>query len=107
MDDIKKLTHFIFNKITLTLCITVLSINVISETFQLGDVAPRGAPDGQLNAADSLILQRIILGEIIPTNNEMRIGDVAPLSTPDDVLNAGDLVVQQRGSLRFNNLGYY
>lgn len=81
------------------------SLSLLAETFQLGDVAPRGAPDGQLNAADSLILQRIILGEIIPTDNEMLIGDVAPLGVSNGILNAGDLVVLRRAVIGQVSLG--
>ncbi len=75
------------------------SLSLLAETFQLGDVAPRGAPDGQLNAADSLILQKMVLGDIEPTNNEIKLGDVAPVGTGDGILNAGDVVVQQRAIL--------
>ncbi|MCK5395329.1 MAG: hypothetical protein KAJ32_05015, partial [Gammaproteobacteria bacterium] len=105
MDDLKKLINFVFNKISLTVLVSVLSISAISETFQLGDLAPRGAPDGQLNAADALILQRLILGEIAPIGDEIIIGDVVPLSAPDGLLNAGDLVVQQQAILGLINLG--
>ena len=97
--------HFLFSKIIIALLFAVVSINAFSETFQLGDLAPRGNPDGELNAADALILQRIILGEIVPTSNESLIGDVAPLGNPDGTLNAGDLVVQQRAILGLINLG--
>lgn len=61
-----------------------------------GDLAPRGNPDGQLNAADLLILQRIVTGAVQPDAYEQLVGDVAPLNNPDGALNAGDLVVLQR-----------
>ena len=105
MDDIKRLSNLILNKFSLAIIISVLSISAISETFQLGDLAPKDAPDGQLNAADVLILEKLILGDIIPTNDEMLIGDVAPLGSPDGLLNIGDLVVQQRAVLGLINLG--
>jgi len=104
MININKLYNIIFNKFSLALLVIALSTNAVSEVFQLGDVAPRGAPDGQLNAADSLILQRMVLGEIIPTDDEKLIGDVAPLNSPDGKLDAGDLVVQQRAILGLVNL---
>ncbi len=50
-----KFHNFLFNKVALTFLVAILSTGAISETFQLGDLAPRGAPDGQLNAADALI----------------------------------------------------
>ncbi len=105
MDKIKQGRHFLFSKYSLILLCTLLSVNAISETFQLGDVAPRSAPDGQLNAADSLILQQMILGNILPTNDEIKLGDVAPLGNVDGVLDAGDLIVQQRAVLGLINLG--
>lgn len=64
-----------------------------------GDLAPLGNPDGQLNAADFLILQRIVSGAVIPDAYEQLVGDVAPLNNPDGALNAGDLVVLQRAVL--------
>jgi len=100
-----KIYDLIFNKITLTLFFLLLSINAASETFQLGDVAPRGAPDGLLNAADALILQKMVLGDIIPDDTEKQIGDVAPLGAVDGVLNTGDLVVQQRAIFGVITLG--
>lgn len=61
-----------------------------------GDLVPRGSPDGQLNAGDMLVLQRLVLGTDTPTTYEKLVGDVAPLNNPDGQLNAGDLVVLQR-----------
>lgn len=61
-----------------------------------GDLAPRGSPDGQLNVADFLLLQRIVIGLETPTSYEELVGDVAPLNNPDGQLNAGDLVVLMR-----------
>lgn len=65
-------------------------------TLVAGDLAPRGAPDGRIDAADVLILQRIITTALSPTPVELLIGDVAPLGNPDGDLNAGDLVVLMR-----------
>ena len=97
--------HFFFRKILLSLLFAVISVSAFSETFQLGDLAPRGNPDGELNAANALILQRIILGDIVPDETEKKIGDVAPLGNVDGVLNTGDLVVQQRAVLGLITLG--
>ena len=87
------------------LVVSFFSLNLLAETFQLGDVAPRGSPDGQLNAADSLLLQRMVMGDIAPTNDEVLLGDVAPLNNVDGVLNAGDMVVHQRALLGLLDLG--
>jgi hypothetical protein len=64
--------------------------------FPAGDLAPRGNPDGQINVADFLLLQRIVIGYETPTSYEELVGDVAPLNNPDGQLNAGDLVVLMR-----------
>ena len=65
-------------------------------TIPAGDLAPLGNPDGELDAADYLILQRFILGTLTPTPEQHLIADVAPLGNPDGELNVGDLVVLMR-----------
>ncbi|MFK5948419.1 MAG: right-handed parallel beta-helix repeat-containing protein [Methylococcales bacterium] len=92
----------LYKKLRLSLLLLIagfFSLGLLAETFQLGDLAPRGAPDGLLNAADSLLLQRMVLGDVVPTNDEVKLGDVAPLGNVDGVLNTGDLVVQLRAVL--------
>lgn len=64
-----------------------------------GDVAPRGAPDGELNAGDLVVLQRLVLGSISPTPAEMLAGDVAPLGNPDGILNTADVLLLMRAVL--------
>lgn len=64
-----------------------------------GDLAPKGSPDGALNTADLLVLQRLVLGQDTPNSYEQLVGDVAPLNSPDGQLNAGDLLVLQRAIL--------
>lgn len=61
-----------------------------------GDLAPLNNPDGVLNAADILILQRIVIGVVTPNQEQLLVGDVAPLGAPDGVLNAADVVVLTR-----------
>ena len=46
-------------------------------THPAGDLAPYGAPDGQLNAADVLILQRFVNNNLTTTDDELLIGDVS------------------------------
>lgn len=65
-------------------------------TLMAGDLAPRGNPDSQLSAADVIVLQRFVLGEITPTAEELLVGDVAPVGNPDGVLNMADVLVLQR-----------
>lgn len=79
--------------------VAIFPITSPGGTLIAGDLAPRGAPDSALNAADVLILQRIILNSITPTDDERLVGDVAPLGNPDGVLNAADLVVLTRAVL--------
>ena len=67
-----------------------------AKTSVAGDLAPLNNPDGVLNAADALILQRIVIGTISATQIQTLVGDVAPLGAPDGELNAGDLVVLMR-----------
>jgi len=57
-----------------------------------GDLAPLGAPDGNLNAADILIMQRIILGTITPGPVELSHGDL----NQDGELSMQDLILQQQ-----------
>ena len=65
-------------------------------SYSAGDLAPRGAPEGQLNAADLLVLQNFVNNNLVPTNDELLIGDVAPLTGPDGILNAADIVILTR-----------
>jgi subtilisin len=60
-----------------------------------GDLGPHGAPDGQLNAADLLILTRLVTGQITATPGELLLGDL----NNNDELDAGDLVLLQRAVL--------
>jgi hypothetical protein len=58
-----------------------------------GDLAPRGVPDGVVDMADYMILQRIVLGEIQPSAQELVRGDVYPPGAPDGVVDMSDLVI--------------
>ena len=95
----KKIQSALIAVIALTMPVASFTVGNIT-----GDLAPRGNPDGVLNAADVLILQQIVSGQIIPTAAETLSGDVAPLGNPDGQLNAGDLVVLQRAVLGTVNL---
>jgi hypothetical protein len=58
-----------------------------------GDLAPRGTPDGQVNAADLLIMQRIVLNLITPTTPDFERGDLYPPGAPDGLLNLSDMLI--------------
>jgi hypothetical protein len=70
-----------------------------SGTRRKGDLAPYGNPDGQVNAADIVILQRFITGNLTPTPAELAVADVAPLGAPDGTINAADLLILTRAVL--------
>ena len=61
-----------------------------------GDLAPWGQPDGELNAADLLIMRRIVLGEIVAEPLDLLHGDLYPPGAPDGVINMSDLILQQK-----------
>ncbi|NOQ89837.1 MAG: hypothetical protein GQ549_02715, partial [Gammaproteobacteria bacterium] len=61
--------------------------------FADGDIAPLGAPDGLINAADYLIAQRIVLGELEATPLELSHADLYPAGSPDGVINTSDLIL--------------
>jgi len=64
--------------------------------YVAGDLAPIDSPDGELNAADVLVLERFVTGEDTPTTLETLIGDIAPLNNPDEELNVADILILQR-----------
>ena len=61
-----------------------------------GDVAPLGAPDGNINAADYLIMQRIVLDQISPSDLELSHGDIYPPGAPDGVINVQDFIIHRK-----------
>jgi subtilisin family serine protease len=63
--------------------------------FNDGDLAPLGAPDGVVNAADLLIASRLALGAISQSNLELSHGDLYPEGAPDGIINIQDLILLQ------------
>lgn len=57
-----------------------------------GDLAPRGQPDGVINAGDAVVMSRLASGSIAATATELTLGDLNYNST----LDAGDMVVMMR-----------
>ena len=58
-----------------------------------GDLAPRGSPDGNINAADLLITRRIVHQLITPTATDLSHGDIYPPGSPDGVIDISDLLL--------------
>ena len=58
-----------------------------------GDIAPLGAPDGEINAGDILVATRIVLGLEPATALELAHGDLYPPGSPDGVINLQDLIL--------------
>lgn len=77
----------------------VLSPDVLALTVVAGDIAPRGNPDGKIDSADVILLQRMVLGQLTPTGDELLAGDVAPAGNPDGVITMADVIVLQRAVL--------
>ena len=61
-----------------------------------GDVGPLGAPDGLINAADQLVVNRILSGQVTATELEYSHGDVYPVGAPDGVIDIADLILIQQ-----------
>lgn len=59
------------------------------------DVAPLGAPDGQVNAGDYIVMLRMALGQLTPTPLELAHGDLYPPGAPDGQINVQDLILMQ------------
>lgn len=61
-----------------------------------GDLAPRGVPDGQLNAGDLLIMHELVLEAKSPSIDELAHGDLYPPGAPDGIINLSDLLLLQQ-----------
>jgi len=75
----------------------------------LGDLAPLNQPDGQLNAGDLVVMQRLVLGQLSASPEQTIAADVAPLNNSDGDINAGDLVVLERavnGDIALSSVSY-
>ncbi len=68
-------------------------------SYEPGDIAPRGAPDGIVDMADALLAMRIAMGQILPSAAEMVRADVAPLAGPDGKLDVADALLIMRKAL--------
>ena len=63
--------------------------------------------DGLVNTADVLLSTRILMGQIVPTQDQLYHGDVAPLVNgipfSDELFNLGDVLVIQKKALGLIN----
>ena len=57
-----------------------------------GDLAPTGAPDGNINVADYAIAMRLLFGDLSATNLELSHGDIYPPGSPDGIINMSDVI---------------
>ena len=60
-----------------------------------GDVGPRNAPDGLINAGDLVLMTRLVTGAVTPTALESALADI----NNDSQLNAADLLLLQQAVL--------
>lgn len=68
----------------------------IETTPLYGDVGPVSGPDGQLNAADWLVMMRIVIGNLKPSPGQLENGDMYPEGAPDGVIGIQDLLMLQQ-----------
>lgn len=76
----------------------IIVFGFFSQAYALtvsGDVAPVGAPDGEISIGDAVVAARMALGLITPDLD----ADVAPLGSPDGEITIGDAVVLARAAL--------
>lgn len=59
----------------------------------LADLAPLGAPDGQLDLADYIIYLRILQDELQPGAYELKFADIYPQGSPDGVIDMSDMLL--------------
>ena len=60
-----------------------------------GDVGPRNAPDGLVNAGDLVVMTRLVTGVDLPTVLESALADI----NGDSQLNVADLLLLQQAIL--------
>ena len=61
-----------------------------------GDVGPLGNPDGLVNQADLVIMNKIMMGTLTATVNELSHADLYPQGAPDGVIDLSDMVLFQK-----------
>lgn len=61
-----------------------------------GDVAPLGDPDGAINGGDYVVMLRLVLKLLQPTDMELAHGDLYPPGVPDGRIDLPDLLLLQQ-----------
>jgi hypothetical protein len=61
-----------------------------------GNVAPWGAIDTDVNAADLLVCLQFVLGLKVPTNEDLAHGDLYPIGAPDGEIGLPDYIQLQK-----------
>ena len=69
--------------------------NTDPNASNVGDIGPRGSPDNQLNAADLVVLSRLVTGVITPTVLESVLADISN----DGQIGVADLLLLQQAVL--------
>jgi hypothetical protein len=69
--------------------------NTDPNVSNVGDVGPRSSPDNQLNAADLVVLSRLVTGVIMPTALESVLADI----NNDSQIDIADLLLLQQAVL--------
>ncbi|OGI59214.1 MAG: hypothetical protein A2V58_06190 [Candidatus Muproteobacteria bacterium RBG_19FT_COMBO_61_10] len=65
----------------------------LTYNYNDGDLAPRNAPNGVVDAADYVVAQQIVLGKIQPTAQDLARGDLYPPGAPDGVIDLPDMLL--------------
>jgi len=61
-----------------------------------GDLAPWNAPDSEVNAADRLVMQQIVLGMRVAGYVQLAHEDLFPAGAPDGAITLQDLILLQQ-----------
>lgn len=65
----------------------------LTRNYDDGDVAPMSGPNGVIDTGDYMLAQRIVLGEIQPTIQQLAHGDLYPPGAPDGIIDMSDLIL--------------
>jgi len=98
---------------TLLCACTLLALAApLGATCVLGDIAPRGNPDGLVNVSDVVVSLRLAIGAVQPLAGDWECGDIGPGTTfdgtqrpkvytpePDGIFNISDVVVALRAAV--------
>ena len=92
MQTKQHLVYKFFHVIMLWLIVSIELTNAATLIYADGDLAPRGQPDGVINAADYLVAMQIVLQRITPTADEIKHGDLYPVVGGDGQITLSDVM---------------